>query len=130
VAPTHIHLLELLLYRCVVQALEHRLPIFFAYATLALADLSTTQQAQPTGAATASTVTVMSRKGGGRLCYAAVDRADGAHDSAPLGVERSAVSGISPASVVRCQGPLVLALLAIAYSCCIPCQCCCSNAHR
>ena len=102
VAPTHFHLLEQLLNRCIAQALEHRLPAFFANATLALAELCTTHQVQPAAAATDAAVHMTTRKGCGRLFYSTTERSEGGGDAAaPLAVERKALTGVSPAAVVR-----------------------------
>lgn len=105
-AATHFHLLDQLLNRCVAQSLEHRLPAFFANAALALAELATTHQVQPSAAATDATVHMTARKGYGRLFYGTTERSDATGEAAPpLAVERKALTGISPAAVVRVKPP-------------------------
>ena len=103
IAPTHFHMLALLLTRCAEQALEYRLPQFFANALLALGELAATHQTQPKEAATGAVVTELTARGGGRLTYCTADRADGAAagTAAAPGVERRSRSGVSPSTVVR-----------------------------
>ena len=105
VAPTHMHLLELLLHRCAAQALEHRLPVFFANAVLAHGDVAVAHQPQPAGAAPQSAVAALCRAGGGRLVFSGVERGD---DDTGSGVERREVAGLSPAAVVRPGLPCAL----------------------
>lgn len=75
--------------------------MFFAYALLAFGELSATHQTQPTGAATQASVAALCAKGGGRVTYAGLERAEGAADAAALGVERHTLKGTSPSAVVR-----------------------------
>jgi hypothetical protein len=102
VPATHFHLLVQLLSRCIAQALEHRLPMFFAAALVALSEVVTTHQAQPAGAAPERSVCMTVCKGRNRLSYTCIERSiDGGADGVGRALlEWKTLVGISPAAVV------------------------------
>jgi hypothetical protein len=103
VPATHFHLLVQLLSRCIAQALEHRLPLFFATALVAISELGVTHQAQPAGAAQESSVSMCVCKGSNRLSYTSIERGadSGAESTGGAALGWRSLVGISPAAVVR-----------------------------
>lgn len=105
-AATHIFLLEQLLQRCVAQAAQHRLPVFFANAALALAELASQHQPQPAGAPTSAGVAVLRAVGEPRLAFSVSEAKGGKRaESGAVQVQRTVVTGVSPAAVVCNPAP-------------------------
>eukprot|EP00892_Ulva_mutabilis_P000945 jgi/Ulvmu1/10851/UM007_0025.1 len=100
-AAKHIFLLEQLLQRCVAQAAAQRLPVFFANATLALAELASQHQPQPAGAPTTASVAVLRAAGEPRLAYSVSEgKGEKRAEGGAVQVQPGVATGVSPAVVV------------------------------
>lgn len=106
-AATHLFLLEQLLQRCVAQAAAQRLPVFFANAALALAELASQHQPQPAGAPTTAGVATLRTAGEARLVYSLPEaKGEKRAEGGSVQVQSTVVTGVSPAAVVRpASGP-------------------------